>query len=81
MALKACLVVGSYSYSEQVLQFSKSHNYLLTLDEEVVWHLVQETQYEQRMYGDYSILTLLLRFEVIYKINVTDENRAAVNDS
>ena len=46
-----------------------------------MYHLVKQTQFEQAMFGDYKLLTLLLSFEVIYKINVTDENRAAVHNS
>ena len=40
LVLKACLVAGSYQHTEQVLYFAKSHNYLLALDEQIVYHLV-----------------------------------------
>ena len=53
LALKACLVAGSYQHAEQVLHFAKGHNYLLALEEQIVYHLVKQTQYEQAMFSDY----------------------------
>lgn len=64
----------------QVLQFSRNHNYLLAIDEQTVWFMVKQTQAGMALDADYTLISLLIQFDVIYKIQVSDANRNAVLD-
>ena len=57
-----------------VLKFAKESNYLLSVDEQIVWFAVQQTQLDMRLEGDFSMLRLLTTNEVRYEIKVTEKN-------
>lgn len=80
LTLKACLVAADGYQAQQVLQFSVNHNYLLAIDEQTVWYLVKQTQEGMILDADYSLISMLLDYDIIYKIQVSDANRNAIYD-
>lgn len=80
LALKACLVTADVYHTHTILQFSRDHNHLLSVDEQTVWYLVKQTQAGMVLDGDFSLISLVIYFDVVYVIQVNDANRNAVFD-
>ena len=40
LTLKASIILGKYHQTNMVIDFAKEHNYLLSVDEQTIWYLV-----------------------------------------
>lgn len=74
------MVAGDLYETKRVLQFAKDHNYLLAIDEQAIWFVIKQTQMGMALDADYRLISLLIQFELIYKIQVNDANRNALKD-
>lgn len=61
-----------------MLWFSKSHTYLVSIDEQTVMYALFNTYLGGDMEGDYKLIRLLLQLEVTYRIVITEANREAI---
>ena len=72
MTLKACLIIREIDGSDLVIKFAINHNYMLSVDEQIVWYLVNQTQPGMPMENNLYLIQLLIRREIVYHIRVND---------
>ena len=72
MTLKACLIIREIDGSDLVIKFAINHNYMLSVDEQIVWYLVNQTQPGMPMENNLYLIRLLIKREIVYHIRVND---------
>ena len=67
MTLKASLVANNIKVADMIIWFAKDHNYSLAIDEETVWHTVNQRQPGKAMEGNYNILKMLIVQDITFE--------------
>ena len=78
LALQASIISNEVDCAREILKVAFANTYLLSVDEQTVWFAVQQTQTSMGKENNFSMLRLLLSYEVRYNIRITDKNKKQV---
>ena len=78
LALKASIVTNEVNCTRQVLKFAFDYNYQLSIDEQIIWFVVRQTQRDMVPVGDFSMIRLLITGGVLYNIKITSQNKLEI---
>ena len=78
LALKACIVTNEVDCTREVLKFAFDYNYQFSIDEQIVWFVVRQTQRDMAPVGDFSMIRLLITGGVLYNIKITSQNKLEI---